>query len=106
MNTGQLYACAYITQEAQPTHMSRTGNVLGFTFSSLVRLLYLVANRKHWDMPKKLSAKMLKLQTNPHADRHRPTLKDADERTFRNGLFRDPLSKSSSISNFTLDQAS
>ncbi|KXJ13769.1 ATP-dependent DNA helicase PIF1 [Exaiptasia diaphana] len=46
-------------------------------------------------MPKKLSAKTLKVHTNAHADRDRPTLKDGDERTFRNGSFRDPLSKGS-----------
>ena len=46
-------------------------------------------------MPKKLSEKTLKLHTNAHADRDKPILKDGDERTFRNGLFRDHLSNSS-----------
>ena len=46
-------------------------------------------------MPKKLYSKTLNLHTNAHADRDRPTLKDSDERTFRNGLFRDHLSNSS-----------
>ena len=51
-------------------------------------------------MPKKLSAKTLKLHTNAHADRDRPTLKDGDERTFRNGLFRDHLSNDSNSNKF------
>jgi hypothetical protein len=56
-------------------------------------------------MWKILYAQMLK----SHADRDRPTLKDADEHTIRNGLFRDHLSKGSSkvkrvLTRFTLDQ--
>jgi len=51
-------------------------------------------------MLKKIPPKTLKLHTNAHADRDRPTLKDGDERTFRNGLFSDPLSNDSNSSKF------
>jgi len=56
-------------------------------------------------MLKKLYVKTLKLHaigvyTNAHADRDRPTLKDGDERTFRNGLFGDHLSNDSNSNKF------
>jgi hypothetical protein len=49
-------------------------------------------------MSKELPAKTLKLHTNAHAVRDRPTLKDGDERIFRNGLF---CGLSSNTSNYS-----